>query len=109
MRVDVHLWCHGESATDTKLDHLIALVREVLAKEAAMAGELDRLTTEVSETRGVIDSAIALIRGFKAALDAAIAAGNPAALTALSDSLDTKTNELAQAITDNPLPAAETP
>jgi hypothetical protein len=69
-----------------------------------MSAELDRLTTEVEETRGVVDSAIALIQGFKAALDEAIASGNPAALTALSDSLDAKTNELADAIAANPLP-----
>lgn len=69
-----------------------------------MSAELDRLTNEVSETRGALQSAIVLIQGFKAALDAAIAAGNPAALEALSDSLDEGQAELAAAVAANPLP-----
>lgn len=74
-----------------------------------MAGELERLTTEVAETRGVVASAIALIKGFKQALDEAIAANDPAALTALSDSLDAGQQELAQAIAENPLPGEPPP
>lgn len=66
-----------------------------------MGQELDKLTTEVSETATVIDSAIVLIKGIKAKLDAAIASGDPAALTALSNSLDSKQTELATAISEN--------
>lgn len=69
-----------------------------------MGAELDNLTTEVSETKGIMASAKALIVGFNQKLKDAIAAGNPAALTALSQELDTSTNDLAQAIADNPLP-----
>jgi len=42
-----------------------------------------------------------LIKGFKAALEEAIAAGDPAAITALSQELDASTNELAAAVTEN--------
>lgn len=71
--------------------------------------ELDTLETEVSETRGVVQSAIVLIQGFKAALDAAIAANDPARLRALSASLDQGQTELAEAIANNPLPTDEQP
>lgn len=75
-----------------------------LLKIFTMGQELDNLTTEVSETKGIMASAKALIVGFNQKLKDAIAAGNPAALTALSQELDTSTNDLAQAIADNPLP-----
>lgn len=68
--------------------------------------ELDRLRTEVAETTTVAQSAITLLRGLKAKLDAAI--GNDAALKALADELDAKTNELSAAIVEN-TPAEEEP
>lgn len=68
--------------------------------------ELDRLRTEVAETTSVVQSAITLIKGLKAKLDAAI--GDPQALKALSDELDAKTNELSAAIVEN-TPAEEEP
>lgn len=67
---------------------------------------LTELQAEVSETKTVVQSAIVLIKGFKAALDEAIAAGDPAALTALSTELDTSTNALAAAVSEN-TPAAK--
>lgn len=64
-----------------------------------MAKELDELTTEVSETKTVIDSAIVLIKGIKAKLDEA---GTDATkLKALSDDLGSKTDELASAVSEN--------
>lgn len=69
-----------------------------------MAGELDRLTTEVSETRGAVQSAIVLIQGFSQALKDAIASGDPAKLTALADDLDQTQTDLAKAVAENPLP-----
>lgn len=71
-----------------------------------MANELDRLTTEVSETETVVDSAIALITGIAQQLRDAVAQNNPAAITALADKLDAKQAELAAAVTAN-TPAAE--
>lgn len=67
------------------------------------------ITAEVDRTKGVEASAVALINGFKARLDAAIAeavAANDAAdltaLTDLSTSLGTATDELAAAVANNP-------
>ena len=65
-----------------------------------MSIELDRLTNEVAETAGVVDSAIVLIAGLR---DAIIAAGtDPAALTALADSLDSQQAALAAAVATPP-------
>lgn len=61
--------------------------------------ELQRLTDEVAQTTTVIDSAVALIGGL--AQQIRDNATNPAALNALADSLDTKSNELAAAVTAN--------
>jgi len=77
---------------DNKLSYLIQ-------REAHMAGELDRLTKEVAETKTVIDSAITLLGQLAQLIRDN--AGNPTALNALADDLDAKQNELAKAITDN--------
>lgn len=74
-----------------------------------MAGELAALEVQVSETNGVIASAVVLIRGFKAALDEAIASGNPAKLVELSNSLDSSERELSAAVAENPLPGEPPP
>ncbi len=83
------------------LNLLSAIYRKVLT----MSGELDTLTTQVASNGAVIDSAIVLIQGIKAALDAAVASGDPAALQALSDALAAKDAELAAAVEAN-TPAA---
>lgn len=71
----------------------------LISKTKKMAKELDELTTEVSETKTVIDSAIVLIKGIKAKLDEA---GTDATkLKALSDDLGSKTDELASAVSEN--------
>ena len=66
-----------------------------------MNAELDRLTTEVAETRTVVESAIVLISGLRQRLDDAIASGDPAALTALSEDLDSQQAALAAAVAAN--------
>lgn len=74
-----------------------------------MATDLTRLTTEVEETRTVIDGAVALITNLAQLLRDA--AGSPDVTTevnALADQLDAKQAELAAAIEAN-TPAAEPP
>jgi hypothetical protein len=73
-----------------------------------MSGELDTLTAAVTRQGTVINSAMTLLAGLKSALDAAIASNNPAALTALSTEIGTKTDALAAAVAAN-TPAAPTP
>lgn len=80
-------------------------LQQVLTKEIQMGKELDDLTAAVAAEDTVIDSAVTLLSGLKAALDAAIASGNPAALTALSTDIGNKSAALSAAITAN-TPAA---
>lgn len=67
---------------------------------------LDNLVNEVSETTTVQASAVTLLNGLKAQLDAAIAelaaqGIDNATLNNLSASLDTSTNDLAAAVAAN--------
>lgn len=73
----------------------------IINKEVQMAGELDQLKATVEAENTVIDSAIALLNGLKAALDAAIAANNPQALVDLSNEIQAKSQALAAAVTTN--------
>jgi hypothetical protein len=67
------------------------------------------ISTQVEATKGVMESAVVLINGFKAKLDAAIqeaiATNDAADLTALTDlsaSLAAETDALAAAVASNP-------
>jgi len=64
---------------------------------------LDDLTAQVAANTTVIDSAIVLLEGLKAALDAA--GTDPVKLKALSDSLAAEDSKLAAAVAAN-TPAA---
>lgn len=102
--MNIHLHFHIENAhvhvkDDGKGKEILEGVNSLNSKIDKMANELDTLTTEVSETATVIDSAVVLLKGLKAALDAA--GTDPAKLAALSASLDTKQTELATAIAEN--------
>lgn len=72
------------------------------SKLKKMANEIEDLTAEVEETKGIMASAKVLIEGFAAAL--AAAGTDPAKLAELKSSLDSGSSELAAAITANPLP-----
>ncbi len=66
-----------------------------------MAGELEALKAAVAKNTDVEESAILLLKGLKDKLDAAIAAGDPAALQVLSDSLGAETQKLADSVVAN--------
>lgn len=70
---------------------------------------IDDLTAAVARDTDVDASAITLLNGLKAQLDAAIAAGDPAALQALSDQLGTNASALADAVSANTPAATGTP
>lgn len=74
----------------------------LLNLEENMTVELEALTAEVAETRGVMDSAVVLLQGLSDYIKAH--ANDPAALMALTADLDAKSNELAQAVVNNPVP-----
>lgn len=65
-----------------------------------MSVELDRLTTEVAETKTAVDSAITLIDGLAQRLRDV--ANDPAAITALADELDAQQAKIAAAVVANP-------
>ena len=75
------------------------------------------LTTEITETIGVVKSATVLVNGFQARLDSAVAAAlaNGATeaelqpFTDLSAGLDAETNALAAAVAAHPTPGGEPP
>jgi hypothetical protein len=70
-----------------------------------MPADVTELTAEVTRARGVVDSAIALINGIAARIDAAVAADNvvdATNLTALSASLRSEVDDLSAAVSANP-------
>lgn len=86
-----------------RVDRILFDVHRIVKLEEVEMANLDQLTQEVSEIGTVVDSAIALLAGLKAALDAA--GTDPAKLAELSASLDAKANELSAAVAVN-TPAA---
>lgn len=66
-----------------------------------MANELDDLKAAVAKDLEVDQSAITLLNGLKQKLDDAIASGDPAQLKALSDSIGSSTQALADAVVAN--------
>ena len=102
LTVDLNVFLHP-GATPHFEDQLNRILDAIHQLGIKMANELADLTAQVAQTNTVIGSAITLIQGIKAALDAA--GTNPAALKALSDSLATSDAALAAAIVAN-TPAA---
>lgn len=82
-------------------DDVKRVLLSILGKVNIMAGELDRLVSDVQAQRTVVDSAISLIRGFDAKLEAAIASGNPQKLADLSAEVKAQTQALADAVADS--------
>lgn len=72
-----------------------------------MTVELDRLTASVTAEEGQVDSLITLVTGLSALIKASV--NDPAALTALADSLDAKSAAIAAAVAANPLPGTTAP
>lgn len=106
IRLDVYLHHTSESellrridALSQRLDGVVDSLEVIQQQGVIMAGELARLTTEVQEMAGVVDSAVALINGL--AQQIRDLATDPAALNALADSLDSKAGELAAAVAAN--------
>ena len=106
LTVDLNVFLHPGAIPhiEDQLNRILDAINQLGIK---MANELADLTTKVSDTKTVIDSAIVLIQGIKAALDAAGA--NPVALKALSDSLAASDAALAAAIVANTPAASPAP
>lgn len=82
-----------------KHDRILRALSDLQRMVTKMAGELDTLTAAVARNTTVIGSALVLIQGLKAALDAA--GTDPAKLAALSAQLAEQDDALAAAVTAN--------
>ena len=102
LTVDLNVFLHPGVDSHVR-DQLNRILNAITKLETKLANEMEDLTTQVTQTNTVIDSAIVLIQGIKAQLDAA--GNNPVLLKALRDSLDTSEQALAAAIVAN-TPAA---
>lgn len=97
IRIEIHHFLHLDAGQLTGIEASLSNLTQLVTKGfATMSAELDRLTTEVTETATVIDSAIVLIGGL--AQQIRDLQNDPAALSALADSLDAKQAELAAAV-----------
>lgn len=85
--------------TMQKLEHMHEHLLHIERRIKRMAGELDRVQSEVAEISGTVDSAVALLE--KLAQLIRDNAGNPAALNKIADDLDAKGNSLAAAVVAN--------
>jgi len=100
-------WVEYVQWIEERLIDVQAQLKQLTEMEKNMSAEMDALTAQVAANGTVIGSAITMLQGIKAALDAAIASGNPAALVALSNDLGAQDAKLAQAVADNtPAPTA---
>ncbi len=71
----------------------------ILAQGVSMSAALDKITAEVTETKGIIQSAVTLINGLAGQIRDL--KDDPAALDALADSLDSDSKALADAVAAN--------
>lgn len=97
--IHVHVHIDGLVRIEDKIDAVMATIE---SQGEEMSAELDRLTTDVANLRTVEDSAITLLQGLAAQIRDN--ANDPAALTALADSLEADTADLSAAITANTTP-----
>lgn len=79
-------------------------LNRILVKETQEMSALTDLQTQVAKNTSIEESAVVLIKGIAQQLADAIAAGDPAALTALQVQLDKSATDLAAAITANTTP-----
>lgn len=89
-----------QASADLKLDLALSLLKEIKTQGEHMAGEIARLTTEVAETRTVIDSAVVTLENLSAFIREH--ADDPAALNKFADDLDAGQSALAAAIANVP-------
>lgn len=94
--------------TDQIRDLLHRIDTRITQMEKRLMSALDNLRAQVERNTNVTDSAITLLQGLKAQLDAAIASGDPAAVQAVADNLGAETDKLAAAVAAN-TPSAPTP
>jgi uncharacterized membrane protein len=95
-----------KTLVDQKLNQIIGLLEEIRGKEETMSAEMDALIAQVAESIAVEQSAILLIQGFAAQLEAA--GTDPVKLAELKAALDASEQNLAAAVAAN-TPIVEPP
>jgi hypothetical protein len=113
LEINVHVHFPQDAATVSSLAQLLAGIARLENKMAALDDQITALTAQVKANTDVENSALVLIQGFSARLDAAVAAAlaagaTPAQLQALTDlgtAIKTSDDALAAAVTAN-TPAA---
>ena len=84
-----------------KLDLILAALRATKTQEGIMAKTLDDVLADVIAQKTVVGSAVTLLQGIKAALDAAIAAGDMSKVEAIADGIEANTADLAAGVSAN--------
>lgn len=98
------LLTRGTSPPDQTLNtRIMNALDQLLKGQINMAADLSRLQASVASEKTVIDSAVTLLGSLADQIRAA--AGDPGAVTALADQIDSDTQNLAAAVTAN-TPAA---
>lgn len=82
-----------------RLKRAVRKLDRILQNEGIIMADLTNITREVSEIRGVVDSAVALLEELAGQIRAN--ATDEAALNDLADSLDAKAGELGAAVAAN--------
>jgi len=100
---DMHVHVHVHIEPDPRIDKILSEIKQLTKEEKKMATDLTALTEQVTNNTDVVQSAIALISGLAAELQAA--GTDPIALQSLVDELNTNNVALASAVTAN-TPAA---
>lgn len=98
MRIDIYHHIVNELG-DKKLNEILQKLNLLISKETIIMADLSELQAKVEKNGEVEASAVALLQGLKAALDAA--GTDPVKLKELSDSLGAQTDDLAAAIVAN--------
>lgn len=102
---EIHLHVHIDGLDEIRsilTGQVVPGLRALRRQEALEMAAIDDLAANVAADTAVDQSAITLLNGLKAALDAAIASGNPAQL--LSDQIGQNVGALAAAVTANTIP-----
>lgn len=103
MKIDVHHYLHFPIDVTQKLDQILDVLGMIQRKEEVMGVELDNLTAQVKANTKVEASAVVLLKGLAAQIEAIKT--DPVALQGLSDSLKASADQLAEAVVAN-TPAA---
>jgi hypothetical protein len=103
---DIHVHVHIHEEPDSRIDEILLAIGKqtrqlykLTEEEKQMALDLSGLTVEVTNNTDVVGSALALIQGLADELTAA--AGDPAAVAALADTLRANNQALADAVAAN--------